>query len=122
MTTVYGQSVLIQSTLNCKGDEYQVAYVPEEVIPSIGAVALQEHSLGTTDLPAVSSENGKDSISWGIVAMPPREQLLLNNVTAMFDLTCLVRVGQISNAKPYRDKLAKIVVPGLMGSTRTLDN
>ena len=93
----------------------------EEVIPSIGAVALQEQGLGTTDLPAVSSENGKDSISWGIVAMPPRDQLLLSNVLAMFDLTCLARVGQISNAKPYRNKLAKIVVPGLMGSTRTLD-
>ena len=73
MTTVYDLSVLIQSTLNCKADEYQVAYVPKEVITSIGAVALQDHSLGITDLAAVSSVNGKASMSCGIVAMPPRD-------------------------------------------------
>ena len=92
---------------------YQVAYVPEEVTPSIEEDALQEHSLGTTDLPTVSSENGNDSISWEIVAMPSRDQLLLNNVMAMFDLACLNRVGQISSVQSYRDKLANIVVSGL---------
>ena len=101
--------------------EYRVAYVPEEATPSTGAAALQEHSLGTTDLHAGSSENGRDSISWDTVAMPPREQLLLNNVTAMFDLTCLVRVGQMSNVQQYRDKLAEIVIPGWMRGTKTLD-
>ena len=73
MTKVYDLHVLIQSTLNCKADEYQVAYVPKEVITFIGAVALQDHSLGITDLVAVSSVNGKAGMSCGIVAMPPRD-------------------------------------------------
>ena len=70
VTRAHYQSVFFQSTLGSEAHEYQVAYVPEEVTPSIGAVALQEHSLETTDLPAVSSVNGKAIMSCGLMAMP----------------------------------------------------
>ena len=70
---------------------------------SIGKDALHQYRLGTTDLFTVLSENGKNSISWDIVAVLPRKQILVNNVTAMFDLTCLVHVGQISSIQLYRD-------------------
>ena len=88
---------------------------------STGKDALHEHRLGTTDLLTVLSENGKDSIYWAIVAVLPRKQILVDNATAMVDLTCLVHVGQISSIQSYRDKLANIVIPGPMRGTRTLD-
>ena len=53
--------------------------------------------------------------------MALREQLLLNNGTAMFDLTCLVRVGQMNDVQQYSDKLVEIVIPCWMRSTKTLD-
>ena len=112
MTPVNGLSVLFQSTFGGEVHAYQVAHVPEEVTPSIEEDALQQHSVGTTSLPTVSSEHGNDSISWEIVATPSRDQLLLNNVIGMFDVTCLNRVGQISSFQAYRANLAIIVVSG----------
>ena len=97
----------------CEVYTYQVAHVPEKVMPSIEEDDPQQHSVGTTSLPTVSSEHGYDSIAWEIVATPSRDQLLLNNVMAVFDVTCLNRVGQISSVQSYRDNLAIIVVSGL---------
>ena len=103
---VNGRSIFFQSTFEYEVHTYQVAHVPEEVIPSIEEDAPQQHSVGTTSLPTVSSEYGYDSISWEIVATPSRDQLLLNNVMVVFDVMCLNRVGQISSFQAYRDKLA----------------
>ena len=53
--------------------------------------------------------------------MALREQLLLNNGTAMFDLAYMVRVGQMNDVHQYSDKLVEIVIPCWMRRTKTLD-
>ena len=73
MMPVNGQSVLFESTFGNEVPAYQVAHVPEEVTLFIEEDALQQHSVGTTSLPTVTSMHGNDSISWKIVARPSRD-------------------------------------------------
>ena len=83
-------------------------------MPSIEEDGPQQHGVGTISLLNVSSEHGYDNLAREIVATPSRDQLLLNNVMAVFDVVCLNTVGQISSFQAYKDNLAIIVVSGSM--------
>ena len=110
-----GQRVLFRSTFGGDEEEYQVAYLPEPEGAPVDTAWGMDPGEGTARM--VGEMNGTPCEH---VAMPPRDRLLLSNVTAMFDMTCVTHTTQSHDMKVYKDRLAALTFPSWVRGNKSV--